>query len=82
MTTLIRKRRGDPLAKGCWFLNQHADVKICCPNCGGVGDLNGHEIMPLPGGQALVSPSVQCECGFHGEVALLAWDDDGPVGSG
>lgn len=77
MTRISRKRRGDPLTKGQWYFNQDAEVKVSCPDCGGVGDLNGHTITGV-GRSALVEPSLVCDCGFHDTIALLDYSLEQP----
>lgn len=74
MVVLERKLRGDPLRKGQWYLNQNAQVSVVCPGCGGVGNLDDHEITLIGTGTALVNPSLQCACGFHDSVALKDWE--------
>lgn len=74
MTILQRKLRNNPLHKGQWYLNQSADVSIVCPLCGGVGSLSNHEITLIGSGDAIVDPSVQCECGFHDDITLKDWE--------
>jgi len=70
MTKLQPKARGDSLREGCWYLNQDAEVKVCCPGCGGVGDLNEHRIDD----NGMVWPSLICQaCGFHDSVQLEGW---------
>jgi hypothetical protein len=74
MIVLERKLRGDRLKKGQWFFNQHADLVATCPRCGALGSLSQHEVTLLGTGVGLVSPSVECECGFHEQVALRDWE--------
>ena len=69
MTFISFRQRGEPIGKATWFLNDQAEVKVSCPKCGGVGDLNEHRIDD----DGRVSPSLQCECGFHGQISLVHW---------
>jgi len=73
MTVLQRRDRGTPLTKASWWLNQDAEISVSCPQCGGIGNLNGHQVTLIGTGHGLVEPSLQCDCGFHDDVALRDW---------
>lgn len=58
------------VSQGRWchgWDNGHPVVILLCPGCGALGYLSEtHEI----GSDGKVSPSVECECGFHDHICL------------
>ena len=44
-------------------------ARISCPRCGTVGALRDHAIDD----KGKVTPSVQCDCGYHDFIRLEGW---------
>ena len=44
-------------------------VRVSCPDCGKVKQLDGHHISP----EGEVTPPILCDCGFHESVQLVGW---------
>lgn len=71
--TEIRKAT-DSFQPGTWRRanrDGHLVVNLCCPDCGAYGTLDGPEGNHLIDSAGLVTPSVQCNCGFHDMICLL-----------
>lgn len=75
MTTLVADSWATGHPKGTYYLvnttAMQRSIRIACPGCGQIHDMTEGYVSP----EGVVTPPVQCACGFTDQVQLRGWTE-------